>query len=125
MKKEEQHIKKGKSGKLHKGESKMESKRKLAAMTRQEKDQYSLIMLWGALHGPEALEVYGRHLPQTKERVGHLDGLGYMFVVGNNPMLDQTKRWSQFELIRVARTNSKKHGYSTKTIWAVRPKQSS
>lgn len=82
---------------------------------------YNYIVANGGQTGEDALLHYGRHMPQTRERVRELSGRGFLFVQGNNPTLDKTTKWGAFEVIRVAQVNHKVHGYSTKTLWAIKP----
>lgn len=77
---------------------------------------------WGAVDWEVALSFYGRHLKQTRERCEALAARGYLFVAGNHPKLAKSKRWSTYDVVRVAICNSRDHGFSLKTIWAVRPK---
>lgn len=39
--------------------------------------------------------------------------------IGNNPFMDKAKKWEWFHLTRLAQTNSRYHGRSIRTIWAV------
>ena len=84
-------------------------------------ERYGRISAVGGETGEKALQSYGRHLPQTRERVLELSERGFLFFAGNNPHMVNAEKWSLCELIRVAQVNSKTHGYSIKTLWAVRP----
>ena len=67
----------------------------------------------------EALESYNA-APITEKRVNYLAKYGFRFVPGNNPNLGYTAKWREYYPIRVAQTNSRVHGYSIQTLWAVR-----
>ena len=67
----------------------------------------------------EALDSYNA-APITKKRVNYLAKYGFRFVPGNNPGLGKTAKWREYYPIRVAQTNSRIHGFSTQTLWAVR-----
>ena len=59
----------------------------------------------------------------TKETFKKCDDLakdGYLFVPGNNPFMNKTKKWSEYDLVRVAHTNHRKHGKCIQTLWAVK-----
>ena len=45
---------------------------------------------------------------------------GYSIICGNAPYLNKTKKWANYECVRIAQTNSRRHGYSISTVWAVR-----
>jgi len=48
---------------------------------------------------------------------------GYRIHCGNNPRMDQTKKWANFHLVRICQTNSPRSGFSKHTVWASKPKQ--
>jgi hypothetical protein len=58
--------------------------------------------------------------PQTFKKCDELSEREYFFIPGNNPQLGDTKKWTGYSPIRVAQTNSRIHGMSTQTLWAVR-----
>ena len=48
---------------------------------------------------------------------------GFEIIEGNNPMMHLRTKWSGFELVNLCQTNSKTHGYSLYTVWAIRKKE--
>ena len=52
-----------------------------------------------------------KHAPLRKD---------YSIICGNAPYLNKTKKWANYECVRIAQTNSRRHGYSISTVWAVR-----
>ena len=56
----------------------------------------------------------------TIAKMQKLSDAGYSFIAGNNYKLNKTKKWSGFDCIRVAQTNSRTHGKSIATMWAVK-----
>lgn len=74
-----------------------------------------------AMNKDDAIEAYYlRPAPTTIKKMEKLEKEGYRFVPGNNRNLNKTKKWSQFDCIRVALTNSRNHGKSIATMWAVK-----
>ena len=57
---------------------------------------------------------------KTKSRIDMYSSMGYEIIIGNNPRLPEAKKWSDYECVRLCQTNSKHHGYSVHTVWAVR-----
>tara|TARA_Y100000310_G_scaffold56897_1_gene52183 strand:+ start:1149 stop:1358 length:210 start_codon:yes stop_codon:yes gene_type:complete len=47
---------------------------------------------------------------------------GYSIIIGNNPYMRDTKKWKNHDLILLARTNARTHGYCIRTVWAARMK---
>lgn len=45
---------------------------------------------------------------------------GFSFIPGNNPFMKLAKKWENYELVRVAQTNSRTHGRCVQTLWAVK-----
>ncbi len=45
---------------------------------------------------------------------------GFKIIVGNNPYMDSFKKWANHDLILLARTNSRTHGYCIRTVWAIK-----
>jgi len=58
---------------------------------------------------------------QTRDRIARYRACGWDIIEGNNPRLPKTKRWSGYECVRLCLTNSKRHGWPIRTVWAVRP----
>jgi UDP-N-acetylmuramyl pentapeptide synthase len=56
----------------------------------------------------------------TAETIETLSAEGYQILVGNNPRMDKAKKWANVDLIRVSQVNSRTHGKSVRTIWAVK-----
>ena len=67
----------------------------------------------------EIREVYNGS-PTTFLKCDELEPLGYRFIPGNAPFMNRSKKWGGYTLIRVAQVNSKLHGRSTQTLWAVK-----
>lgn len=82
---------------------------------------YEFIRAQGGLPALQALRAYGRHAERTRDKAEALEALGYLFIAGNNPRMNNTKKWRGFHLIRVAMTNSRTSGCTEKTLWAVKP----
>ena len=57
--------------------------------------------------------------PETFRKCDELSERGYFFISGNNPRLGDTKKWAAYYPVRVAQTNSRIHGKSIQTLWAV------
>ena len=85
--------------------------------------EYEYVHSKGGEAGLCALGEYGRHIQKTKDRVDELSKDGFLFIAGNNPRMNETKKWFRFEIIRVAQTNRTDNGRCKKTLWAVRPKR--
>ena len=49
---------------------------------------------------------------------------GFGIIIGNNPFMDSFKKWANHDLILLARTNSRTHGYCIRTVWAIKQKPS-
>ena len=58
----------------------------------------------------------------TLEKMTAFRNNGFDIIIGNAPFLNKSKKWSNHECVRLARTNSRKTGYSKRTVWAVRAK---
>lgn len=58
--------------------------------------------------------------PITWRRCEILARQGFRFIPGNNPRLGNTNKWRYNSPIRIAQTNSRYHGMSVQTLWAVR-----
>tara|TARA_R100000687_G_C6324860_1_gene106760 strand:+ start:318 stop:512 length:195 start_codon:yes stop_codon:yes gene_type:complete len=59
----------------------------------------------------------------TKKTIKKMDECiqkGFEIVVGNNPYMDSFKKWANHNLILLARTNSRTHGYCIRTVWAIK-----
>jgi len=59
---------------------------------------------------------------QTKLRITDHQKKGFTIIIGCNPHLDKTKKWAGHDCIRLCLTNSKRHGWTIRTVWAVKPK---
>ncbi len=57
---------------------------------------------------------------KTLNKIDFYKKLGFTIIEGNNPMMRNSKKWNNFELIRICQTNSKYHGFSLYTVWAVK-----
>ena len=55
---------------------------------------------------------------KTLDKVRDLEGT-HAFIAGNNPGLGTTRKWAMNSPIRLAQTNSRIHGHSIQTLWAV------
>lgn len=56
----------------------------------------------------------------TFNKCDELEKQGYRFIPGNNPLMNRTKKWSGFDVIRVAQTNHRRSGLCKQTLWAVK-----
>ncbi|GIV82183.1 MAG: hypothetical protein KatS3mg051_1537 [Anaerolineae bacterium] len=65
---------------------------------------------------------YGRYARKTVRLAEELAATGYTIIVGNDPFLAARPKWAEYDCIRIAQTNSRLHGYSIRTVWAVKPK---
>ena len=45
---------------------------------------------------------------------------GYSIIIGNNPYMRNAKKWKNHDLILLARTNARTHGYCIRTVWATK-----
>ena len=57
---------------------------------------------------------------KTKSLIDQFESRGYDIIIGNNPRLPESKRWADYECVRLCLTNSKHHGWCIRTVWAVR-----
>ncbi len=48
------------------------------------------------------------------------EAAGYTVLDGNDWRLSQRKKWANFECVKLAQTNSRRHGKCVSTVWAVR-----
>lgn len=74
------------------------------------------------LPGPRTCDGVMKYAAQTIRRMKEHEVLGYEIIEGNNPDLPYAKKWKGHECVRLARTNSKRHGWCIRTVWAVRKK---
>lgn len=58
----------------------------------------------------------------TLEKIDHYESEGYTIICGNNPFLDKARKWAGHECVRLAQTNSRRHGRCVSTVWAVKPR---
>ena len=63
-----------------------------------------------------------KYAAQTIRRMKEHEAQGFAIIEGNNPDLPYAKKWKGHECVRLARTNSKRHGWCIRTVWAVRKK---
>ncbi len=61
-----------------------------------------------------------KHQQKTIDLMDKLEELGFKIIEGNNPFLSKHKKYADFECIRIAQTNSRKHGKSINTVWAIK-----
>jgi len=57
---------------------------------------------------------------KTLSLIEEYESMGYEIIIGNNPRLPDSKKWSEYECVRLCLTNSRYHGWSIRTVWAVR-----
>tara|TARA_B100000214_G_scaffold375332_1_gene361214 strand:- start:2793 stop:3203 length:411 start_codon:yes stop_codon:yes gene_type:complete len=57
---------------------------------------------------------------KTLSLIEEYASMGYEIIIGNNPRLPEAKKWANYECVRLCRTNSPTHGWSIRTVWAVR-----
>lgn len=62
-----------------------------------------------------------KHTEKTLEKVAFYQAQGYAIIEGNNHRLPTRKKYRDYEIVRIARTNSRYHGHCINTIWAVKP----
>ena len=62
-----------------------------------------------------------RHQKSTIARIEKYASQGYQIIEGNNWRLNRAKKYAKHHCIRLAQTNSRLHGKSINTVWAVRP----
>ena len=58
---------------------------------------------------------------KTIAKIADHEARGYTIIYGNAPYLNRSAKWSGHECVRLAQTNSRSHGRSISTVWAVRP----
>ncbi len=58
---------------------------------------------------------------ETLRKMAQAEAEGFELIVGNDPYLDTAAKWNGFEVRKIAQTNSRYHGHSVRTVWAVRP----
>jgi hypothetical protein len=56
---------------------------------------------------------------QTFQTCYRLANNGYQILIGNAPHLDESAKYSGKNVIRVSKVNSRYHGNTIRTIWAV------
>jgi hypothetical protein len=66
------------------------------------------------------MTVYYNLSKKTIEKIKKYKDLGYEIIIGNNPKLPQSKKYNNCECIRLCLTNSRYHGWSIRTVWAVK-----
>ena len=57
---------------------------------------------------------------KTLSLIDSYSSMGYEIIIGNNPRLPDAKKWSGYECVSLCRTNSRYHGWSIRTVFAVR-----
>ena len=63
-----------------------------------------------------------RFAKKTRELILHYELLGYRIHIGNNPFMDKTRKWANYDLVKIAQTNCRYSGFCKRTVWASRPK---
>ena len=58
----------------------------------------------------------------TIKKIEKYQNEGFKIIHGNNPKMDKTLKWSDYNLIKICQTNSKFHGWSLYTVWALKKK---
>ena len=58
---------------------------------------------------------------KTKRLIEKFEADGYQIIIGNNPNLPKTSKYRLHECHRLCLTNAKTHGWTVRTVWAVRP----
>jgi len=58
----------------------------------------------------------------TTEKINQFRRDGWSIVIGNDWQKDRRPKWKNHELVRIAQTNSKKHGKPLRVVWAMRRK---
>ena len=61
-----------------------------------------------------------RHTMATYKKIQQYIDDGYEIIEGNNPMLFTRKKYQGYHVVRLAQTNSRIHGKSINTIWAIK-----
>ena len=59
---------------------------------------------------------------KTIQKMDNYIQQGFEIIVGNNPRMNNFKKWAHHDLILLARTNSRTHGYCIRTVWAIKKK---
>lgn len=59
---------------------------------------------------------------QTIAKIAAHKAAGYEIIEGNAPFLNKSAKWARHECVRLAQTNSRRHGRSVSTVWAVKPR---
>tara|TARA_Y100000310_G_scaffold202191_1_gene202309 strand:+ start:76 stop:285 length:210 start_codon:yes stop_codon:yes gene_type:complete len=57
---------------------------------------------------------------KTKKLMDEHSARGYSIIIGNNPHMHNTEKWKNHDLILLARTNARTHGYCIRTVWATK-----
>jgi len=57
-----------------------------------------------------------RTLTLIEERIA----MGFDVIIGNDWKLHTRKRWANYTCVLLARTNSRRHGKTVRTVWAVK-----
>jgi hypothetical protein len=69
----------------------------------------------------EALKKYPLNASsKTIKKMDFYEKLGFGFIAGNNYRLSRAKKWEKYNCVRIAQTNSRHHGKSIATMWAVK-----
>ena len=56
---------------------------------------------------------------RTLDKMAAYEAAGYTILVGNDPTKRAGGKWE--EVVRLAQTNSRRHGWSVRTVYAVKP----
>jgi len=57
---------------------------------------------------------------QTAARIESLSAQGYEIIVGNNPFLNKSRKYSGRKCVRISQVNGRKRAICLRTIWAVK-----
>lgn len=60
------------------------------------------------------------HQQKTRDTMRELTAQGYTIIEGNNPYLPRRKKYAGYDIVRIAQTNSRYHGKSINTVFAIR-----
>ena len=61
-----------------------------------------------------------RHTAKTHAKIEQYRTLGYDIIEGNNRLLSTRKKYQGRDCVRLALTNSRRHGLCINTVWAVK-----
>lgn len=73
--------------------------------------------------GSVTSEGWKRFRKSTQVKMARAEADGFEIRVGNDPHLGHRRKWADHECLKIAQTNGRRHGYSVRTVWAVRSRQ--